>query len=285
MSHPLVSVLMPTRNRPRYASLCVQMFMAQTYGPRELIIIEDGENDLRSWLFQKFGILKTSAGMLKRLVKCGEVTTLNIKEGVQIHYLRFEGTTGAKLNKGATVAQGEYLIRFDDDDWQSPNRIDQQVEHFRMSGKSLIGLTSIIFYREGLPHGWEWWGNGNDPLGASQAFRRDWLLSNPIPDKTIGEDTAIAKIAREQGELFALSGKHDVLVSRDHDSNTGKRSEEDFREHPNCESYLKTELSDWYGNIVRPWVDNPVERQPIVRVPKTDWSLFAEKVNTHLAKQ
>ncbi len=265
--------------------MAVQMFVEQTYGPKELIILEDGDNDFRSWLMTKFGVFKTGAGMLKRLIRSGEVTTILVEEDVRIHYLRHEGTTGSKLNKGAAVANGEYLIRFDDDDWQSPDRIAQQVEHFRMSGKSLVGLSSIIFYREGLPHGWEWWGSGFDPLGASQAFRKDWLLANPIPDKTIGEDTAIARVAREQGELFSLSGNHDLLVSRDHDSNTGKRSEEDFRENPNCESYLKTELSDWYSNIVRPWVDEPLDRQPIVRIPKTDWSAFADKVHAHLTNQ
>lgn len=278
-SNPLVSVLTPTRNRSGYVALAVEMFCAQTYSPREMVIVEDGEDDLRSWLISHFGVMKTGAAMLKRLIRRDDVTSILVSEDVAIHYVRHEGTTGAKLNKAAQVSSGEYLLRFDDDDWQHPERIEMQMEHFRISGKAMVGLTSMIFYQEGMPHGWTWSGISNDPLGASQAFRRDWLLSHPVPDQTLSEDTACAKVAWEQDQLFTVSGAHTLIVARDHASNTGKRSDDEFRDSPFCESFLKVDLGDWYSETVKPWVDMPLERTPIERKPKKDWAAFAAKVN------
>lgn len=276
----LCSVLTPTKNRPQWTALAVQQFLQQTHTPREMVIVEDGDHDLRMWLWQKLGLLKNVGAFARHTVAGTEYLRLQAAEGVTIKYVRYEGTTGAKLNKAAAVAEGEYLFRFDSDDWQHPTRLAVQLEHFRISGAAMVGLTSAVFYEEGKPHGWIWAGISSDPLGATQAYRRDWFLSNPAPDQSLSEDNASSRKAWEQETLFAVSGLHHLVVARDHDDNTGKRSEESFRENRNCEAFLKVELGAWYEQTVKPWAAAPLERTPIQRIPKNDWAKFAEQVRS-----
>ena len=270
---------MPTRNRPHLTQLAVRQFLEQTYTPRELIIVEDGDNDLRPWLLTR--LKHRVSNFATNLNRFGGMMQFRAADGVTIKYFRAEASTGKKLNLAAEVADGEFLFRFDSDDWWRADRLAQQMEHFRISGAAMVGLSSIVFYQEGRPHGWLWSGLSCDPLGASQGFRRDWFLANPAPDQSLAEDSAVARKAHEQGVLFSVSGLNGLIVARDHDSNTGVRSEEWERESPNCESFYKVELGGWYEQTVKPWVSEPLECTPVERVPKLNFADLEVKMQAH----
>ena len=281
MNKPLVSAITPTKNRAWLTQQCVRQFLKQTYEPRELIIVEDGDSDLRPWLMTMGGLKAGLRNFATNLNKFGGLMTFKISDGVTIKYLRAEATTGMKLNLAAEVAEGEYLFRFDSDDWFHPSRIEVQMEHFESSGANLIGLSSMVFYEEGRPHGWIWTGIGCDPMGASQAFRRDWFLANPAPDRSLSEDSAMARIAWETECLFCVAGLNGLIVARDHPDNTGIRSLEEERASPFCENFLKLSLGNWYTETVRPWVREPLEATPIDRIPKIDFPGLDAKMAAH----
>lgn len=191
---PKVSVLMPTRNRERFAARAVEQFLRQTWPNKELIVLEDGDE---SWM-------------------------PHIGDNPLIHHVNMVGSIGAKLNMGAELATGEILIRFDDDDWQHPHRITQQIAHLRLSGTAMVGCCSQLYYRPGEDCAYEWRGNPANTPGLNHAYLRAWALDNPHIDASSGEDAALCKVAASQGELSTISGVGWV-VARTHDSNTSDR--------------------------------------------------------------
>ena len=197
MKYPLVSCLMPTKNRRAFWPRTFKMFEAQDYPNKELIILEDGDSREKG-----DGYLGIGSGFAK--------------------YIRFEGTLGAKLNKGAELASGSICLNWDDDDWNSPTRISDQVRHMQLSGKPVAGMSSLIFYAEGQPEGWEYTGDAWYASGSTHCYTRDYILAHPRPDKTVGEDNDWILEAHQLNAVSTLSGIRS-LVACDHRDNCSAR--------------------------------------------------------------
>lgn len=103
---PLVSCIMITANRGHLVRRSAQCFAAQTYGNRELVVIDDGDEDLRD-------ILEHYAPGKHRYIR------LDKKDGHTLGHLR---------NLGLKEARGEYIAQWDDDDWYHPERLQIQVQ-------------------------------------------------------------------------------------------------------------------------------------------------------------
>jgi glycosyltransferase involved in cell wall biosynthesis len=104
-SSPLVSCVMITANRGDLVRRSVQCFSYQTYPNRELIVIDDGNEDLEP--------------ILQRYVP-GRFTYVRLekKEGQNLGFLR---------NLGLDKAKGEFIAQWDDDDWYHPDRLAAQI--------------------------------------------------------------------------------------------------------------------------------------------------------------
>lgn len=105
--HPIsrlrVSVLVPTFNRANYIAECLDSLLAQTMPALEIIVIDDGSED-------------STAEVLKPY-------------GQRIRYIRKDnGGKPTAVNLGLTLAQGELIWIFDDDDVALPNAIASRVE-------------------------------------------------------------------------------------------------------------------------------------------------------------
>ncbi|MCA9515904.1 MAG: glycosyltransferase family 2 protein [Myxococcales bacterium] len=103
---PLVSCLMVTRNRSRLAERALRCFAAQTWKNRELVIIDDGDEDY-------------------------EPVIAPYRGNVVVHYHRFEKDSerrlGAARNLSLDHANGDFLMQWDDDEWYHPERIAAQM--------------------------------------------------------------------------------------------------------------------------------------------------------------
>lgn len=215
---------MPTMNRRAFIPAALRMFFAQDYPNMELIVIEDGDDD---------------------------VSDLLNPVGYSVRYHRFEGTLGAKLNYGAQVARGSILVNYDDDDWNSPTRIPDQVAHMRVTGKPFVGMSSLIFYEEGKDFGWEYTGDAWYAPGSTHAYTREYALANPRPDMTVGEDNVAAERAKELGAISTISGLT-CLVARDHAGNCSARLTNDKPKTAMQELAIRLRdagLSDQYKKI------------------------------------
>lgn len=101
---PLVSVIIPSKNRPNFLLTAIQSVMGQTYRNIEIIVVDDGSDvPLLPLLIEKFG----------HRVVC----------------LRHDPSLGApsSRNEGASYAKGKYIAFLDDDDSWFPDKLEKQV--------------------------------------------------------------------------------------------------------------------------------------------------------------
>src|SRR5690348_8823410 len=117
---PLVSCIMPTANRPGFVQHAIRYFLRQDYEPKELIVVDDGED---------------SAADL-------------MPNDSRIHYIRLERrfTIGAKRNIACEQARGDVIAHWDDDDWQAQRRLRFQVESLQQAGAEVCGINHLLFY-------------------------------------------------------------------------------------------------------------------------------------------
>jgi glycosyltransferase involved in cell wall biosynthesis len=101
---PKVSVCIPTYNRSHYLTGAIASVQAQNYSDFELIVCDDGSQD-------------------------GTPELMATLTDPRIHYLRHTTNIGKSNNmiSGFQAAQGEYFIKFDDDDRLTPEFLSKTV--------------------------------------------------------------------------------------------------------------------------------------------------------------
>lgn len=103
---PLVSVIIPTYNRPKMLVEAIQSVLNQSYDNCEIIVINDAEINLENL-----------------------ISTLNQKRNISyIKHSRNKGLAAAR-NSGVKIANGKYIAYLDDDDIYYPNHIEILVKH------------------------------------------------------------------------------------------------------------------------------------------------------------
>ncbi len=126
---PRVSCLMVTGNRKRIARRAVKCFLDQTYPNKELVVLDDGNEDY-SEIFSE------------------------IPDG-DIHYFRIQKQDGTYLgglrNMLLDRATGDYLAQWDDDDWYHPDRILIQAEYLQ-KGFDACWLSSTLMHIDTKEH-------------------------------------------------------------------------------------------------------------------------------------
>ena len=175
----------------------IQCFQRQTYPNKELLILADGENvsDLAQG---------ASGSDLIRYV--------HVTEGA---------TIGEKRNLGSQMADGEIIISWDDDDWNSPDRVASQVDLLKYSQKSVASYHSMLF-TDGL----QWWkfkGMSNSNLGTSLCYLKSWWERHPFPHSHIGEDAGFIDDAIKAGQHVSTDAG-ELVVASIHPNNTSAKT-------------------------------------------------------------
>lgn len=123
-SSPLVSVILPVYNGEPYLAEAIESILDQTLAAWELIAIDDGSQD-DSWQ-----ILTAYAGRDERLV---------VRQNEQNRGLI------RTLNRGLSLARGEYIARQDQDDRSLPSRLSRQVAYLERHPQ--VGVLATAYYR------------------------------------------------------------------------------------------------------------------------------------------
>lgn len=167
--YPLISCIMPTKGRRRWAQQAIRYWLRQDYPNRELIILDDGNDPIGD------------------LVK-------DVKDS-RIHYTHLVGqhSIGAKLNFGINIAGGDLLAIWADDDWHAPYRLGMQAEALQSSGLEVCGSDRMICWdlRRDVAARY-WW----EPvrvtsaylLGGTLLMRRSFWQERQYEDISLGED-------------------------------------------------------------------------------------------------
>ena len=116
-SQPMVSVIVPTRNRPELLIECVKSILNQSYTNFEVWVINDAGVPVESFL-----------------------QGLDVHN--RIHYLRFSDhrERSAARNAALRMARGEFIAYLDDDDIFYPNHLETLV-HFCVSTGAKVAYT------------------------------------------------------------------------------------------------------------------------------------------------
>lgn len=123
LSHPIVSVIIPTFNRAASVKEAIESVLGQTFQDFEVIVVDDGSTDNTKEL-------------------------LSVEYGDKIVYI-FQSNKGvsAARNTGIRAATGKYIAFLDSDDLWLPDKLAKQIELFEMLSDN-VGLVHCSVYNE-----------------------------------------------------------------------------------------------------------------------------------------
>ncbi|HLP75745.1 MAG TPA: glycosyltransferase, partial [Candidatus Paceibacterota bacterium] len=114
-ANPLVSVIVPTYNRPDWLGETLKSILAQTYREFEIIVVNDAGPDVRH--------------VIEPLNAEGRVRLIN--------HERNKGLAGAR-NTGVRASRGDYIAYLDDDDIYYPQHLATLVAHAKAIGAEVV---------------------------------------------------------------------------------------------------------------------------------------------------
>jgi len=197
---PLVSCIMPTRDRRPFVHLALGHFARQDYPQRELIVVDDGTDPVAD-------LCEGAAGV--RYIHLPDRTSI-----------------GAKRNLALRHARGQFIAHWDDDDWYAPGRLSYQVAPLLSGAADLTGLFNSFVLE--LPCGDFWTVHPNlhrrlfvgDVHGGTLVYRRDIIaLGLRYPETNLAEDAALIRQALRRGRRLLRLDNKGVFVYVRHGSN------------------------------------------------------------------
>jgi len=114
MEQPLVSCIMPTKNRREFVAQALYYFEKQDYPNKELIVVDDGD----------------------------DLVVDLVSQHAHVRYLapQYAHTVGVKRNIACEAAHGEIICHWDDDDWYPSTRLSYQVAPLLTGEADITGL-------------------------------------------------------------------------------------------------------------------------------------------------
>ena len=198
---PLVSCVLPTKNRAAFIPYAIACYQSQIYPHKELVIVDSGHDDTHARLPSDPSIRYISAGA--------------------------DLPVGEMRNLCAKHAKGEFICHFDSDDWSAPERITDQVTRLGTFGV-VTGYHAMLFY-DVRDQRCYLWSLPHSPvlyvLGTSLCYRREWWQHHPFPSLQVGEDVRFFNQAmREARRLVPTVAAEQMMVARVHDDQTSRKT-------------------------------------------------------------
>ncbi|MBF9046469.1 glycosyltransferase [Rhodobacterales bacterium LSUCC0031] len=127
---PKVSVVLPVYNGTLYLRESIDSILAQSFTDFELLVLNDGSSDASGAIAQSY-------------------------VDSRIRYIEHRNMgLAATLNKGVSLAKGEFIVRQDQDDVSLPTRVARQVEYLeRHPEVAVLGTWATVVNAEGQPDG------------------------------------------------------------------------------------------------------------------------------------
>lgn len=118
---PLISVIIPTHNRPQMLAEALASVRSQTYSDFEIIVVSNGEN--------------------------AETRTLT-RSFARAHEARYfeldKGNVSTARNFGIEQALGDWIAFLDDDDLWLPHKLERQISEAARTGADLIACNHFL---------------------------------------------------------------------------------------------------------------------------------------------
>jgi glycosyltransferase involved in cell wall biosynthesis len=202
--NPLVSCIMPTRNRREHVPRAIGFFLTQTYRNRELIVVDDGYDDIRDLIPMDRRI---------RYIRCEHVEHV-----------------GAKRNFSCAQAGGCLIAHWDDDDWMAPSRLDAQVTALLETQADVCGIDRIYYLDLCSRRAWKYiYPRTARPwlAGGSLLYRKEFWRRNRFPDISVGEDAGF--LWASEAWRMAILNDSRFYVAMIHGANTSPKKTQGHR--------------------------------------------------------
>ena len=122
---PLVSVIIPTKDRPEMLAQAIQSVLNQTFTELEIIVVNDGGVDVQS--------------VISRLNTRGNIVYKKHDRALE---------RSAARNTGIRAARGKYIAYLDDDDNYYPNHIETLVKFLENSEYKIAYTDAVMAQQE-----------------------------------------------------------------------------------------------------------------------------------------
>lgn len=190
----MISCVMPTYARRAFIKAAIKCYQEQTYPDRELIILDDGEDKVRD--------------------------LIPADPTIRYYELPIKYNTGDKRNMVNSMAKGEIIAHFDDDDWSSPTRLEHQVSLLDQD-HTLTGYKTTLFwdvidkrayyFKSRIP---------NCVYGCTITYYKSYWESNHFASTRTGSDF---KFVMDTIDKVACSPETTYVVSRIHATNISEK--------------------------------------------------------------
>jgi O-antigen biosynthesis protein len=197
---PLVTCIMPTRDRRAFMPHALENFRRQDYPRKELVIVDDGGDAVGD-------------------LALGQPDVRYIR-------LAMHTTIGGKRNLACRPPRGEIIAHWDDNDWYAPDRLRYQVAPLMAGEADLTGLVSNCVLE--LPRG-DFWTTlphlhrrmfVGDVHGGTLVYRSSLLESGiRYPETNLAEDAALIRQAASRRYRLLRLDNPGVFVYVRHGSN------------------------------------------------------------------
>ncbi|WP_246027887.1 glycosyltransferase [Paenibacillus xylaniclasticus] len=196
---PLVGVSVITcTNRPLFFNQLINNFRRQRYRAKELIIVLNKDS-------------MSLAAYRRRALPFSNVRVYKIPEKISL---------GSCLNYGIGKAKYSIIAKFDDDDYYSPNYLNEQVDALHRTKAGIVGKGAHLKYFEGKrllvmisPSQHNKF--VNSVAGGTLLFTKRLHLRIRFASRTLGEDTNFIRRTRANGyKVYATSPYNFVGIRR-----------------------------------------------------------------------
>jgi glycosyltransferase involved in cell wall biosynthesis len=208
---------MPTANRASFIPRSIELFKHQDYPNLELIILDDGDEEISH-------LIPANDPLIKYVKSTGPRQQI-----------------GYKRNELCELSNGPIIAHWDDDDYYPPNRLSLQYSELIKWEADIVG-TSDFYYID--PRGnitWEF--NFNCPFnwvcGNTMMYTKDIWKREPFQDIQIGEDTEF--VMRNGTRLYNTHNKNTCIATL-HPHNTAPKLSHNRRQW--------TKLTTAHSNVV-----------------------------------
>jgi glycosyltransferase involved in cell wall biosynthesis len=200
-----VTAICPTYNRRLYIPTTIALFLAQTFTDSELLIVDDSEASVGD-------IIPAHPRIRYIHLPPSERPEIRGHDGRML--------IGAKRNVCCAYARGEYIVHWDDDDWQGPHRIADQVTQLEKVNKQVLTYCNILYWNEATQMACSCFPRKEMRAlhGATFCYKKEWWAKHPFAEIGGGEDTRFGTDALRNGQLhISDAGKN--MVVRAHGNN------------------------------------------------------------------
>ena len=124
MPNSLVSIIVPVYNLEKYVKRCVCNLLNATYQNIEVIVIDDGSNDMSHYI-------------------CDELADMDNR--VKVFHIKNSGVSFAR-NYALESCQGEYIVFVDGDDWLDDDWLERAIQEIKIHQADIFAGGFICDY-------------------------------------------------------------------------------------------------------------------------------------------